>query len=296
MTSRREMLRLGFAGWSLFILGLVVLVAGCGGGGDGGRTGILRVALTDNASDYASVVVAVREIRLVPAGQEDEETAPILPVVVNFDPPVQYDVMQLAYSQQVLGEAVVPAGIYNQLRLVLAPNPQSGEPLNYITLKSDPTAKIALHTPSGQQSGLKIVGRFEVAAGTINAIALDFDPDKAIVEAGASGRYNLKPTGIRIVQMAQVLPQYGSLSGSVAPEDAWPTAVVYVFPQGSSSPVASGSVNPDDGSFRALVPAGNYALRVTASGFAPYDTRQLDPPAYYAVAIGADTPVGTITL
>lgn len=273
---------------------LLVVFAGCGGGSGG--AGTLRVALTDASGDYASVVVAIREIRLVPAGHEDDDTGPGLPVVVSFDPPVQYDVMTLAYAQEVLGEATVPAGTYNQLRLVLAPNPASGDPLNYITLKSDPTTKIPLHTPSGQQSGLKIVGHFEVVPGVVNAIALDFDPDKAIVEAGASGKYNLKPTGIRIVQMDQVLPQYGSLSGNIAPEAAWPTGMVYVIPEGGSTAIASGSVNPEDGSFRAFVPAGSYALRVTASGYAPYDTRLLDPPVYYSVTVGADTAVGTITL
>lgn len=276
----------------LALLGLVL--AGCGGGS--GATGTLRVALTDAPGNYDSVVVAIREIRLVPAGQEDNETGAGLPVVVSFDPAVQYDVMQLAFSQQVLGEATVSAGTYNQLRLVLAPNPPSGEPLNYVTLKSDPTNKIPLHTPSGQESGLKIVGHFEVHPGVINAIALDFDPEKAVVQAGASGIYNLKPTGIRIVQLDAVLPEYGSLSGSIAPEAAWSTGIVYVIPEGASTPIASGSVNPEDGSFRAFVPAGSYAVRVTAVGFAAYDTRELDPPVYYAVTVGADTPVGTLTL
>lgn len=294
MSLRSKAYHIGFgAAVSLLVPALVILV-GCGGGSGG--TGTLRVAITDAAGDYASVVVAIKEIRLVPAGQEDDETGPGLPVVVSFDPAVQYDVMTLAYAQEVLGEATVPAGAYNQLRLVLAPNPESGEPLNYITLKSDPMTKIPLYTPSGQESGLKIVGRFEVAPGVINAIALDFDPDKAIVQAGASGRYNLKPTGIRVVQMDQVLPQYGSLSGNIAPEQAWPTGMVYVIPEGGSTAIASGSVNPEDGSFRAFVPAGSYALRVTASGYSPYDTRQLDPPVYYSVTVGADTPVGTITL
>ncbi len=141
-----------------------------------------------------------------------------------------------------------------------------------------------------------MLGRFEVKAGELNAIVLDFDPDRAVVEAGASGQVLLKPTGIRIVQVADVLPTYGSLSGTVAPQEAWPSAVVSVVCEGSSSAIASGTVNPDDGTFRAFVPAGNYTVRVTADGFEPFDSAQTDPPGLFSVAQGADTPVGAITL
>lgn len=284
------------------LLPLVLSLTGCGGDGGGaagGRvqtTGVVRLALTDAAGPYENVVITLEAIRLVPAGREGEATGPGLPLLAAFDPPVQYDIADLAFAQEVLGQATVAAGAYNQVRLVLAANPATGDPLNYLTLKSDPFTKLPLHTPSGQQSGLKVVGHYDVEPGVINAIALDFDPERAVVQAGASGRYNLKPTGIRIVELDAVLPTYASLSGTVAPEAAWPTAVVHVIPEGGITAIASGSVNPDDGSFRAFVPGGTYALRVTATGFAPYDTRSLVPPVYYVATVGSDTPVGTITL
>lgn len=276
-------------------LALAVFLAGCGGS-DSAATGTVRVALTDAAGTFEKVVLAVREIRLVRAGGEGLPTGAGLPLVVSFATPVAYDVTTLAYAQEVLGEAAAPAGSYSQVRLVLAPNPTSGDPVNYVTLKTDPLTKIPLDTPSGQQSGLKVVGRYDVAAGEVTALALDFDPSRAIVSAGSSGKYLIKPTGIRIVKLSGVLPAYGSISGNVTPGGAWTSAVVSVIPRGSTAPIAAGSVNPDDGSFRALVPAGEYALRITATGYATYDSRALVTPIYYTATIGADTSAGTITL
>lgn len=289
---------LRLSGW-LVVVACVALpllyVAGCGGG-DGDQEATVRVALTDAASAYESVVVAVSEVRLVPAGSEGLPTGGDLPLVVSYDTPVQYDVMDLAFVQEVLGEARVPTGSYSQVRLVLAPNPATGDPLNHVTLDSAPLEKLPLDTPSGQQSGLKVIGDYDIEPGVVNAIALDLDPSRAVVEAGSSGKYILKPTGIRIVQLSSILETYGSLSGHVLPDTAWPSAVVSVIPEGGNAPVASGSVNPDDGSFRAFVPAGSYAVRITADGFATYDSRALPTPAFYTVTLGAETVLQDVTL
>lgn len=252
------------------------------------------MALTDASGPYANVVVSITAVYAVPAGDAGEETGPGLPLVVAFDTPQVVDVLTLGFIQQVLGTASVPAGDYEQIRLVLAPNPATGEPVNYVTLAADPTAKLPLDTPSGQQSGLKIAGKFTVQPGELTAVALDFDPSRAIVSAGASGKYLLKPTGIRIVTMADRLSTYGSLSGTVGPAEAWPTALVSIMPEGSSIAVASGTVNPEDGSFRAFLPAGSYAVRVDATGYTSYDSATV--PLFYTVTIGADTVVGAITL
>lgn len=286
-----------------FVLGVVILAAAAGlsglvgcGGGDDDSTGTLRLALTDAAGPFEDVVIAVSEVRLVRAGDEGAATGPGLPVLVSYPTPVPFDITDLSFVQTLLGEARVPAGDYSQVRLVLAPNPATGDPLNYVTLTGDPLTKLPLDTPSGQQSGLKVIGDYEVVDGVVSAIALDFDPSRAIVEAGASGKYLIKPTGIRLVAMDTVLPTYGSISGSVLPDTAWASAVVSAIPEGQSAPIAAGAVNPDDGSFRLFVPAGSYAIRVTADGLTAYDTRSLVPPVHYAVVVGADTAAGVVTL
>lgn len=287
--------RLVFGGVCLLFAGITLFVAGCGGG-SGVSTGQLQVTLTDATGTYDKVVLSVQAIRVVPVGQGGQNTGTGLPLIVQYPTPQVLDVLTLAFSQQVMGSAAVPAGEYEQVRLVLAPNPTTGDPVNYVTLPGDPNTKLALDTPSGQQSGLKVLGRFEVKPGVLNAIALDFDPARAIVEAGASNKRLLKPTGIRVVQMSSVLPTYGSISGTVLPDTTWSDAVVSVIPQGQAIPIAMGSVDPTDGHFVAFVPAGTYYLKITAPGFQTYDTSQLPTPVFYTVTLQQDMPAGDLTL
>ena len=261
-------------------------LTGCGGGGDGGEgaRGTLKVSITDQSSLYAEVHIAIEEVRVVPAGGGQEST------IATFDPPRDVEILALSFQQELLGQALIPAGDYNQVRLVLAPNPAGGDPVNYLTLLSDPATKIPLRTPSGQQSGLKVVGQFQVVAEESNAILLDFNPDKAIVQAGNSGNYNLKPTGIRIVTTEGLPATFGGLIGTVDPDTAWQTAVVEAIPVSGTLPVASTTVDPLDGSFRLLVPAGDYNLRVSADGFT---TTDFGP---FTVVAGADTDAEVLTL
>lgn len=290
--------------WILALLcfGVVALVAlGCGGGGGtdgtGGpsrTTGTLQVAITDQAG-YDSVVVAISEIRVVPAGDEGTEAGSGLPVVATFSPARVVDIMELDYEQLVLGQAPVPAGDYTQIRLVLAPNVTGELPVNYATLAAAPEVHLPLVTPSGQQSGLKIVGDFTVEAGTTNTVVMDFDPARAINVTG-NGRYLLKPTGIRLTQVQSVEPTFGALAGSVLPQEVWPTALVQVFPEGQAEPVATTNLNLEDGTFRVPLAPGNYTLRVSAEGYQTLDTATTDPTQMFVVAIGADTAAGGFAL
>jgi hypothetical protein len=277
---------------SLCALGALGLVAGCGGGGSesGTSNGRLRVAITDQAGGtYAEVHIAVSEVRVVPAG--DNGTQAGLPLIVAYDPPLDIDILTLQYQHEVLGQALIPAGDYNQVRLVLAPNEPGADPVNYLTLASDPATKIPLRTPSGQQSGLKILGQFSVDSGVLQTIVLDFNPDKAIVQAGNSGNYNLKPTGIRVVEVLNLPPGYGALAGTISPDTTWLTGHVQVVPTGAVTPVvAESDVDPGDGSFRLFVPPGDYDLIATADG---YDAATFGP---FTVAQAADTAVGDLAL
>ncbi|MCE5328306.1 MAG: DUF4382 domain-containing protein [Planctomycetaceae bacterium] len=278
----------------------VLLIMGCGGGGgsdsDGrtGTTGVLKVAITDQ-SGYNSVVVAISEIRVVPEGDEGTETGAGLPVVATFNPARVVDIMQLDYEQLLLGQAPVPAGTYSQLRLVLAPNVNGELPVNYATLADAPEVRLPLVTPSGQQSGLKIVGDFTVEAGTTSTIVLDFDPARAINVTG-NGRYMLKPTGIRLTQVESVEPSYGALAGSVLPQEAWATTVVEAYPEGQTEPAATSGVNLEDGTFRLPLAPGNYTLRLSADGYQSLDTATSEPPQVFIVAVDADTAAGGFAL
>ena len=94
-----------------------------------------------------------------------------------------------------------------------------------------------------------------------------------------------------------VLHPKGTLSGTVQPSEAWPTAKVAVLPQGGAGSVATVSVSPTDGSFQASVePGTGYAIQVTATGYQTYLSSLQTPPMRYEVNKEEDTPVGTITL
>jgi len=278
----------------------IAQLAGCGGGGGAAATGTLQVGLTDKQSDdFQQVVVTIREVRVVPVGLESAaDNDSRLPVIVTYSTPRTVDILTLRFQQEILGTITLPAGTYNQVRLILEPNPTGqGTPANYVILKSDLLTKIPLKTPSAQQSGLKVLGRFEVKPGIINAILLDFDPNTAIVIRG-NGDYNLKPTGIRIVQPAGPLTSFfGSLSGTVVSTfKDWSSATVAVVPQAGVNPIAAGTIFSNlsgsrwEGPFSAFVPGGSYRVHVLAKGFAPYSSPM------QAVSTGSDTPLGEIFL
>jgi len=295
---------------------VLIQIQGCSGGGGGGgatvSTGTLKVALTDKKSqDFSEVWIKVKAVKVVPVNH-DPDAADNDPDLINIplDPSLpaspSFNVLSLAYIQQLLGTAVLPSGTYSQVRLILEPNPSASgqDPVNYVTLGEDPT-KIPIKTPSGQQSGLKVLGRFVVQSGVINAIALDFDPNTAIVKRGNTNQeeYILKPTGIRIVQMEDILSTYGSIAGTVLSTfKDWSSATVAVKRRGTindSEPIAAGKIFSNYTSsawqapFTAFVPGStslSYKTFVSANGFAVYSS-----PAV-SVTNGQTTDLGAIPL
>jgi len=290
------------AGVLLLVTLALAQLPGCSGGGGGSAvtSAKLQVGLTDKQSDaFQQVVVTIREVRLVPAGLENaQDNDPRLPVVVTYATPRSVDILTLRFQQELLGTITIPVGTYNQVRLILEPNPsgQGRDPLNYLTLKTAPAVEIPLTTPSAQQSGLKVLGSFEVKPGIINAILLDFDPNTAIVARG-NGDYNLKPTGIRIVQPDGPLTSFGSLSGTVVSTFRdWSSATVSVAPQGGVNAIAAGTIFSNfsgsrwEGQFSAFVPGGTYRVHVQARGFANYSS------SLTAATAGSDTLIGDVLL
>lgn len=288
------------------ITAALLYLGGCGGGGSTSK-GTLKLAITDRQSDeFQNLFISIREIRLVPAGRENAaDDDPHLPVFASYTTAKSIDIMKLNFSQEALGELPLPAGTYSQIRLILDPNPGGNQdPVNYLVLKSDTATKIPLTTPSGQQSGLKVLGPIEVKPGVINAVMIDFDPNTAVVKRGNSGQYNLKPTGIRLIQMANMLEEFGSIVGNVSnPFVDWGSATVSIKRRGTindSTPIASGQIFATYTSgkwqapFSAFVPASvdgyGYKTFISANGFTLYSS------AAVPVAAGAPVDLGEIVL
>lgn len=283
-------------------LSLLQLTGCSGSSGNSTPTGTLKLSITDmQSADFAKVIISIREIRVVPAGRENAaDNDPGLPVVARFATPKVVDVMQLQFVQQALGEVVLPAGNYSQIRLVLEPNPNGlgQQPANYLVLNSALNIKIPLNTPSAQQSGLKVLGPVEIKPGIINAVMIDFDPNTAIVARG-NGDYNLKPTGIRMVQMAQMLDQFGSISGTlISGFRDWSSATVSVKRRGAindSDPIAAGRIfcsytsNRWQAPFAVFVPPSTtvyYKTFITTNGFSTYSSSSLAVMQNQSTALG----------
>jgi len=320
---------IGFTGVVMLAVLAVAQLPGCGGGGGNGAafvsgsTGTLQVGLTDKQrDDFQQVVVTIREVRVVPAGMEnapDNDTR--LPVIVHYAVPRTIDILSLHFQQEILGTIALPAGTYNQVRLILEPNPSGGgqDPVNYLTLKTAPAVKIPLKTPSAQQSGLKVLGQFTVKPGVLNTIVLDFDPNTAIVVRG-NGDYNLKPTGIRILEGYSSLANSGSISGmlrspafkplSSSTFKPWSSATVAIVPRNAAAAAITSGVVFSDYSgagvwkapFVAFVPPNNSGImpsmnyKVFVQAYR--DTRMLNPvfrlyssPLMSVNSVSVDYPV-----
>lgn len=281
------------------------LLQGCSGGGSASSTGTLKLSITDKMSDdFDKVVISIREIRIVPSGRENSlDNDPGLPLVVRFAEPKVVNVMSLQFVQEPLGDVVLPSGGYSQIRLILEPNGQGQQLSNYLVLKSDLNTRIPLTTPSAGQSGLKVLGPLEIKAGIINAVMIDFDPNSAIVARG-NGEYNLKPTGIRMVCMSEMLTRYGSISGTLfSTFKDWSSATVSVKRRGAiqdEDPIAAGRIfaNYTGGAwqapFAAFVPPSSptiaYKTFIASNGFSLYSS------SLVSVNQGQTTDLGTVQL
>lgn len=104
--------------------------------------------------------------------------------IVVSNQPQSFDLLEVTANNPVLlAYARVPAGMYKQIRLVLAPG-------TTITLADGTTQP--LKTPSGEEGGIKIDGVFEIPAGRLYTLDIDMDPGRSIHYAAGTG-YVLKP-------------------------------------------------------------------------------------------------------
>ena len=223
------------------------------------------VKLTDAPADYQEVNVDIQSV-------EVHESSSGWITLDNTNSGV-YNLLELTDGiSAVLADAELPAGRISQIRLVLGDNN---------SLKMGDQVH-DLSTPSGQQSGLKVQLNAELIAGITYEVLLDFDAARSVVEAGNSGKYNLKPV-IRAVPEALD----GAISGVVLPLDANP--VIYAI-QGSDT--ITSAYTQENGEFLLQgLEAGSYTVGVEPN--ASYTEEIL---VDIQVDLGIIKDVGTIEL
>jgi hypothetical protein len=242
------------------------LLAACGGGGGGGGgttgTGTLSFALTDAAcGGYDQVNVTVTKVRVHQSSSAEGNDSGWSEVDVN--PPKKFNLLDLQNGVlEDLGQTVLPAGHYTQIRLVLASN-GTGTPANSVV----PTggSEEPLETPSAVQTGIKLIHQFTVETDQLVDLVLDFDACRSVVRRG-NGTYLLKPV-VRVTPktvtgiIGTVDP---AISGAIVSAQKDGVVVRETVP----NPVgefALAPLDPDGGPYDIVVTAPDHASAVVAA-------------------------------
>lgn len=179
-----------------------------------------------------------------------------------FEGEKEFDLTLLHDGQtDLLADATVPAGTYNQLRLVV----QDGE----ITLTDERV--FPLTVPSGEQSGIKLHFQFEVAAEGATTLLLDVDMSRAFKPVPGGNietpdeirEFKFAPSlGMRLIDLGEA----GSIAGVVTNVESEGLPDVSVTAFANDEEVTS-TTTGEDGSYVLFgLPAGVYRVEFTAAG------------------------------
>ncbi|GAB3455335.1 DUF4382 domain-containing protein [Massilia terrae] len=247
-------------------LAAAVLGACGGGGGSSGSTttptvtsstGTVAVALTDApACGFDSVNVTVTKVMVNKSDTASDTDASWLSLPLS--PARKINLLSLTNGVvDTLATGSLDAGHYGQVRLVLDAN--SSGTANTV-VRTGSTGELALDTPSGVTSGIKINGGFDVTAGATTNLVIDFDACKSVVSKG-NGSYALKPV-LTLVPAAN-----NGISGVIAA--AALTHHVMIAAEQNGQIIASTTPDVQTGVFVVShLTAGNYDLVITSDNSA----------------------------
>ncbi len=146
-------------------------------------TGKLRLLLTDSpiADNVEAVTVTISRVDIVFADDS-------MPPETIVPPNTSFNLLDLRDGvTAVLGVAELPVGLISQLRLIIEDAS--------ITIDGQTSP---LKIPSGEQTGEKLVGEFEISPCFVTTVTIDFDAEKSIrlppgLEKGQGEKYLLQP-------------------------------------------------------------------------------------------------------
>ena len=191
----------------LVLLGISVLFFGCSKSDNpaspSGSTAIMKINMVDGSADFTEVNIVIDSVQAhISTGDSTSGWYTLNNV------PSTYNLLTLVNGNStVIAEDTLPAGKYSQIRLFVG----SGS-----TVMAKGWAQpLALTTPSGSQSGVKLNVNADILEGITYELTIDFDAGQSIVTTGSptSPKYILKPV-IRVVSSATT----GIISGIVLPD------------------------------------------------------------------------------
>ncbi|GAC1389045.1 MAG: hypothetical protein NVSMB31_04370 [Vulcanimicrobiaceae bacterium] len=259
---------------SLLSIGTLIALSACGGGASGGYGGS-GIPTTGTASVGASLMdapfrtsggtvtavnVTVARVDLIGGGAPQ--------TLVTYSPSKQINLLDYQTSGLQLGTAPVPAGQYQQLRLVL--DTSSANSTSVVV--NGTTYPITIPSASGGggfgnntstdggtgpgTSGIKVNIGLNAVAGAVYTYLIDFNAAESIIQTG-SGNYLMKPVLVATAQNTA-----GTISGTVKNIAGTAVSNAEVVAQQNGTTINSG-VTDSNGNFTInALPAGSYTLIV----------------------------------
>ncbi len=238
--ARKKVIRYGSACVLAVVVAAAVLLVGCSGSSTtmmSSQTANIRVTLTDPPScafpngSFDHVYVSIRSVQAHTSATADDNTAGWQELAPQLNSsPMQIDLFAAASNTCVLtnlgSNSALPAGTYQQIRLLLVPNDGSGgatpstnacgsQGFKCVVLHDGGTNELQLSSqantgikiPPGQVVGGPIV----VSPGQDVDLNIDFDACHSILQDGNGGRFRLKP----VLTAEQVSTNTSGINGKI---------------------------------------------------------------------------------
>jgi hypothetical protein len=146
---------------------------------------------------------------------------------------------------------------------------------NYVIDQSDPPNVYELKVPSGFQTGVKIVGGFDINTNQTTELILDFDACRSVVQAGNSGNWLLKPT-IKIAHLEDFSIINGIVTNGSDAGIEGALVSAQIFNGGISEEkdddeliIQAATITDSNGEYKLFVTPGTYNLVVYAEATVP---------------------------
>ena len=274
----------------LFSILLILMLFSCNNENEM-TTSHLKISLIDQAGDFESVNIDIKEIRVHSSSviDDDEDEGEEQEngddedsdnddtggwVTLEGSDVGVVNILDYTDGQELtIYDSEFPAGYITQIRLVLGDE-------NTVVVDGD---SLKLKTPSGQQSGLKLKVNENLEAGLSYYLKLDFEAARSIIKANE--KYLLKPV-IRVISESNG----GSIKGEVFPEDE----IISIYVLNDDDTLGSTMTTPESASFLVSgIEAGSYSV-----SFEPADGSSLTSKVVENVVVEDQkiTDMGTIGL